>query len=109
MKQPIDAFPLFVGFYCSIVFLRPKSSIVKCTMLTSQHFLVRIFLYYCPAYIIGGGGESRRGGVAAPSGKMGSFFLSAKDIKNAPVFQEGGSTLAPPTPPVVRVVLLHSP
>ena len=28
--------------------------------------------------------------------------------KNVPVFQEGGSTLAPLTPPVIRVVLLHT-
>ena len=29
-------------------------------------------------------------------------------IKNVPVFQEGGSTPAPPTLPVIRVVLLHT-
>ena len=35
--------------------------------------------------------------------------LRAKDPrKNVSVFQEGGSTPAPPTPPVIRVVLLHT-
>ena len=28
--------------------------------------------------------------------------------KNVSVFQEGGSTPAPPTPPEIRVVLLHT-
>ena len=28
-------------------------------------------------------------------------------MKNALILQEGGSTPAPPTPPVIRVVLLH--
>ena len=33
--------------------------------------------------------------------------LRAKDLrKNVFIFQVGGSTLAPPTPPVIRVVLL---
>ena len=29
-------------------------------------------------------------------------------VRNVPVFQEGGSTPAPPTPPLIRVVLLHT-
>ena len=34
--------------------------------------------------------------------------LRAKDLrKNVPVFQGGGSTPAPPTPPIIRVVLLQ--
>ena len=38
--------------------------------------------------------------------KLGS--VSVRDIrKNIPIFQEGGSNPAPPTPPVIRVVLLH--
>ena len=35
--------------------------------------------------------------------------LRARDLRqNVSVFRGGGYTLAPPTPPVVRVVLLHT-
>ena len=33
--------------------------------------------------------------------------LRAKNLKNAPILQEGGSNPVPPTSPVIRVVLLH--
>ena len=39
--------------------------------------------------------------------KIGS--VSLRDIrKNVPILQVGGSSPAPPTPPVIRIVLLHT-
>ena len=32
--------------------------------------------------------------------------VSVRDIKKVPILQVGGSTSSPPTPPVIRVVLL---
>ena len=36
-----------------------------------------------------------------------SFSRQHETFKNMPVLQEGGSTPAPPAPPIIRVVLLH--